>query len=219
LKVKIDLHVHSTFSDGIHDVYSLLKAAKSKGLDGIAITDHNTIAGSIEAVKIARRMDDFIVVPGTEVRSKRGDILALGIYEDIRPDIEPEEVVDEIHERGGLAIAAHPYSRLSRDSLGDYVLKVNFDGVETLNARARGFENRKAEVKCKTLGLSCVGGSDAHSIWEVGNAYTVIEANCDINDILKGISMGLTKPVGVITPLGLILKVTLYHKLRVLGFD
>ncbi len=219
MKVKIDLHVHSTFSDGIHDVYSLIKVAKSKGLDGIAITDHNTIAGSLEAIKIAKKIDNFIVIPGIEVRSKRGDILALGVYDEIRPDVEPEEVVDEIHERGGLAIAAHPYSILSRGSLGDYMLRLDFNGIETLNARARGFENRKAEKKCKALGLSCVGGSDAHSVWEVGNAYTIVEADFELDNILKSISQGLTMPVGVITPLSLIIKVTIFHRLRVLGFD
>ncbi|MDD1777452.1 MAG: PHP domain-containing protein, partial [Candidatus Helarchaeota archaeon] len=92
---KFDLHIHSTCSkhriwgiDGIHGPEQIVEMAIRMGLDGIAITDHNCVRGSQKAIKyVIEKQLPLLVISGAEIRSSEGDILALGIQEDIKPQL------------------------------------------------------------------------------------------------------------------------------------
>lgn len=160
-----DIHVHSKFSDGIASPKEIIDYARKIGLSGIAITDHDTIEGSLDALKYAT--PDFIVVPGMEVSSKEGHILGLGITQNVPKGLFAKETVDRIHALGGLAIAAHPYDSW-RSGVGDLILSVDFDAVEVANGHT--LYNKKDVVSlCKKHGLTMVGGTDAHILAEVGS--------------------------------------------------
>ncbi len=179
--MKLDIHVHSTYSDGTDSVKSLVRRAKQLGLDGIAITDHNTVKGGCEALKYAT--DDFTTIPGIEVSSKEGHILVLNVTDDIKKGIPAEEVAEKAHELGGIAIPAHPYDMI-RTGIGDLALRDCFDAIEAINGKT--FINSKNVRKiAKENNITCVGGSDAHCASELGSVTINLEGDL-IDAILKG---------------------------------
>jgi predicted metal-dependent phosphoesterase TrpH len=106
--LKFDLHVHSKYSyDSFLSPERIIKIARRKGLDGIAITDHNTTKGGIEALKI-NKDKDFQVIEGAEMKTEYGDIIGLFLSEEIRTS-KFEEIMEEIKSQGGLSVLAHPY--------------------------------------------------------------------------------------------------------------
>jgi predicted metal-dependent phosphoesterase TrpH len=181
--MKIDIHVHSRYSplDGTYTPEEIVGHAKSIGLDGIVITDHNAIEGALEALKFATR--DFTVIPGIEVSSKEGHILALGIKKPIEKRIPAKEVIEQIHSLGGIAVAAHPYDML-RGGVRDLVYNLDFDAMEILNGHVIINTKDPAKVAAE-IGMPAVGGSDAHVLEEIGNIMTFVG-----KEPLKDISSG-----------------------------
>lgn len=172
-----ELHAHSNYSDGDAGVTRILEYAQSIGLDGIAITDHDLIEGSLEAKGIESGVR---VITGMEISSKQGHILGLDISEPVKKGLDAQRTVDEIHSLGGLAIAAHPYDRYRR-GVGDLILDVGFDAVEVVNGHT--FGNKKdPRAICEKAGMPMVGGSDAHALEEVGSV--LVEFEGDFRDAL-----------------------------------
>ena len=118
--MKLDMHCHSWYSYHPfwgHDCYSrprdIVKSAIKAGLDGISVTDHNTLKGGAAIKGMAKRIrGDFIVIPGMEVKSRNGDILAYGIQEEIPLGLSPEETIERILDQGGVPVIAHPFCGL-----------------------------------------------------------------------------------------------------------
>jgi predicted metal-dependent phosphoesterase TrpH len=160
----------------------MIEAAISKGLGGMIITDHDIVAGGLVGRKVALRFKDFKVIPGAEVTSRSGHILAIGIENDVPKGLSVEETVEMIHDLGGIAVASHPFSSRVRPSLGEECLKT--DGVEVFNSANRGDSNSRALSLARGHGRPGTAGSDAH--WErtVGSAGIV----CDnpLEDIPRG---------------------------------
>ncbi len=185
--MKIDLHVHSVYSeDAIPTPKELIRWGRKIGLDGIAITDHNTVRGSL----VGRKIDKDFVLPGIEVRSAKGDILGLGVVEDIPAGLSPEETVELIHEKGGIAVAAHPYA-VGRSSLKDAIRRLDLDAIEVLNPHIFSRNARALQV-CRELGKPMTAGSDAHLLETLGRAYTLVEAS-SMEGVLEAIRKGRTR--------------------------
>jgi len=182
--LRLDLHVHSDHSfDGAVPVARLLELARRRGLDGIAVTDHNRFAGSAEALRL-NRDPDFLVIPGAEYTTDAGHILALFIDGPIALEsgagvldrLPWRETVQAIHEAGGVAVLAHPFKR--RTSLEPAVLAA-VDGIEAFNARTVCARNRRAVTQALDLAASGrfrlrTAGSDAHWPAELGRAWVEI---------------------------------------------
>lgn len=184
MPVIADLHVHTNYSlDSLITPKELIFYAKQNGLNAVAVTDHNTIEG---ALKIAKETD-FLVIPGMEVSSADGHIVALNLKTLIPRGLTAEETIERIHDAGGLAIACHPYAWF-KGSLSKHVTS-KFDAVETINASAFPFSysKRKATEVAEKLGLSTVGGTDAHYGPTISCGYTVIEAEPNLEAIAKAI--------------------------------
>ncbi|MEM2907664.1 MAG: CehA/McbA family metallohydrolase [Candidatus Hadarchaeales archaeon] len=168
---RYDLHVHTRYSrDGRCTPLEAVRTARSKGLSGIAITDHDSINGNLEAARL--NLKDFVVIPGIEVSSKDGHILGLNVMEPIPPGLPAAETVALIREQGGIAVAAHPFG-LGR-KIGA-VLKAKFDAIEVFNSRTY-FGNSLAREFAEKNKLPMVAGSDAHYPDEIGLAG--VEVNC-----------------------------------------
>ncbi|MDR2707348.1 MAG: CehA/McbA family metallohydrolase, partial [Nitrososphaerota archaeon] len=160
LQIRADLHVHTTYSnDSLITPKDLIYYAKKNGLNAVAITDHNCLTG---AIKIAKETTDFLVIPGMEVSSSEGHIVALNIKESIPRDLTAVETVERIHASGGVAIACHPYVYF-KGCLRNAVCDA-FDAIEVINARAFPFQHsvKKAAEAAEKFNLSKVAGTDAH---------------------------------------------------------
>jgi len=198
MKIKADLHVHTIYSkDSLITPEDLVFYAKRRGLDAVAVTDHDLLDG---AYKIARE-SGFLVIPGMEVSSSDGHIVALNVKEPIPRGSAAEETVEQIHKAGGVAIACHPFALFK----GCLKAKVcgTFDGIETINARAFPFKRsvRKAEETAERLKLPRVAGTDAHYGPQIGYAYTIIEPpEPSVEEIIKAIVNGSCEPFGEAMP-------------------
>ncbi len=193
LPLKIDLHVHSNYSyDSIMTPEELVFYAKKKGLDGVAITDHDRIDG---AFKISQKTD-FPIIPGMEIYSSDGHIIALNVQETIPRGLSAQETVDRIHESGGIAVVCHPGSFFVRSV--SIKVEAKFDAVETINASSFPFKYsiKQAQKLALKLGAPQVAGTDAHYGPELGFAYTLIDAENNTSEIVDAIKKGLCQPFG-----------------------
>lgn len=171
----IDFHIHSKYSfDCFLEPSQIIAMARKAGLDGIAVTDHDTMAGVAEFRRLA---PDLYVIAGEEISTTQGDILGLFLKDELDPRGNAERVIAEIHSQGGLAVLAHPFKwpHLIRE---DSFLK-KFDAIEVFNARNNiplpYLENFLARAAVKKSALSFVAGSDTHQGREVGMSRTVFE--------------------------------------------
>lgn len=172
--VSIDPHVHSEGSyDGTEPVELILEQARDVGLDAVAITDHDTIAESRRAADLASDYG-LVGVPGVEVSTSHGHLLALGV-EAVPPIGEPfDETVAAIRDAGGAAIVPHPFQR-SRHGVRKRNL-TDCDALEVYNAWLfTGYRNRRARRFAARREFPGIAGSDAHAAEWVGRAYTEVE--------------------------------------------
>ena len=214
----LDPHIHSTYSsDSTASPRNIVKKARSIGLDAIAVADHNTIKGSLATIEEAKNCKDFVVVPGMEISSNKGHIVALGIKEDVKQGLSPEETVETIRELGGIAIAAHPFVSY-REGLCDNVKELDIDAIETLNSRyVFGYSNWRAKNLAEKRNLPEIGSSDAHFLGAIGSCVTELDANFTYESIIEGILSGKTNVFGDRTPLPLILKEVINKKIKRIG--
>lgn len=204
---RADLHVHSTWSDGIDTVVQILEhVAEHTDLSVVAITDHDDVRGALEARELAaRRGYPFEVVPGTEVTTREGHLLALFVEQRLPMLRSLEWTLDEIHAQGGLAIVPHPMSWLilsvgrraltrvaGRQSAGLY-----FDGIELVSPSWAGrvAASRATALNVDLLELPTLGGSDAHARSLVGSAVTRFPGRTAA-DLHEAIRVGSTTPEG-----------------------
>jgi len=191
LGLKIDLHVHTCYSrDASITLKQVVYFAKKRGLDGVAVTDHNTVKG---ALKLKTR--EILVVPGIEISTLEGHLLGINVTTQIPAKLGIEEAIRTIHEAGGIAVAPHP-SAFYKSPPSRQVR--SYDAVEVMNASSvpfsvfTYFSRRFAEE----LGVPQTGGSDSHYAPEIGSAYTVVEAEADVDEIVCAIKKGAAFPMG-----------------------
>ncbi len=195
---KMDSHIHSEYSpDSLSKIDDILKVARRENVDILAISDHNTADGTSEVVAKTRNTD-ILAIPSIEISSSKGHILGFGCEENIPRDLEPEDTIDRIHDLGGLAIVPHPYCFYRHGLLckSDYN-DLKIDAIEIKNARfIIGYCNNKAKNLAKRENIPTLGASDAH-YWEfVGDCYSLIDCEKDIDSVLKSIKKGKVEAHG-----------------------
>ena len=177
MKIKIDLHVHTNYSPcALLKPEEIEKIALEHGLNGVAITDHNTIDGALEVLSSAQSIR---IIVAEEIKTSQGEIIGYFLKEKIPPHLSPRETIKEIRKQGGLVSIPHPFdrlrsSRIRREALEDIILEI--DMIEIFNARdiltiKKNHLIEKA-VKNGTVPISC---SDAHTKIEVGRSYMIID--------------------------------------------
>jgi predicted metal-dependent phosphoesterase TrpH len=178
-----DLHIHTIYSyDGTATVPAVLRRAKEIGLNVIAITDHDEVTGALEAVKLASHYG-VEVIPGSEITTAEGDLLALFIHEKIQPGLSLIETLLRVKEQGGVAVAAHPMAggmgmksltpasilKALKHPIASKVLV----GIETYNGTAIDrLSNHTTTLFANGLKIAHVGNSDAHVIDTIGFGAT-----------------------------------------------
>jgi predicted metal-dependent phosphoesterase TrpH len=175
----IDLHCHTRASfDCLSTPRAVVRAAAERGLTHLAITDHDRIDGALEARELAP--PGLTVLIGEEVKTRDGDLICVFLEEAIPPGLSVEETIQAAREQGALVGIPHPFDQLRGSLLRDERLTTiggSVDWVETHNARLVGRGNERAAVYAGEHGLPGVAVSDAHSILEVGVAYTALEGD------------------------------------------
>jgi predicted metal-dependent phosphoesterase TrpH len=183
---RADLQLHSDLGDGLASPEAILDAAERVGLDLIALTDHDDIRGAFLLRDVAaRRSSPVEIVPGVEVTTRSGHLLALWIEEELPMFAALADTVSRIHRAGGVAIVPHPLSYLTF-SVGEGALRslaaaadplVHVDGIETRNpsyaGRVRGA--RATWLNENVLHVAETGSSDAHHARLVGTTWTDFE--------------------------------------------
>ena len=168
--MKYDLHIHSKYSsDGILEPEKIVKIAIGMGINGIAITDHNTIKGGLEAKKY--ETDDFKVIVGSEISTERGEIIGLFLEEEVKSK-DVQGVISEIKDQNGIIIIPHPFDELRHSAFNPAEEDAKFiDCVEGFNSRCVYQKyNKKAVEFAMKHRLATTAGSDAHFANEIGTA-------------------------------------------------
>jgi len=191
------LHVHTFYSyDSTITPKELITWAKRRGLDAVAVTDHDVFEGALRLSKNR----NFLIIPGIEVSTCYGHVLGIDVRERIPPKLDVTTTIENIHKAGGIAIAAHP-TALYRGKLRRHVT-AEFDAVEVINASSVPFRfsnhiNRKIAER---LNLPQTGGTDAHAPLEIGMAYSLVNSNLEKDEIISAIKMGKVKACGKSIP-------------------
>jgi predicted metal-dependent phosphoesterase TrpH len=175
----IDLHCHTKASfDCLSAPQAVVRAAADRGLTHLAITDHDRIDGALEARELAPK--GLTVLIGEEVKTRDGDLICVFLETAIPPGLSAEETIAAAREQGALVGIPHPFDRLRGSLLRDARLEslgASVDWVETHNARVVGRGNEQAAAYAREQRLPGVAVSDAHSILEVGVAYTALDGD------------------------------------------
>ena len=178
-----DLHIHTVYSyDGTASIPAVLSRARRIGLDVIAITDHDEINGALKALELAAS-HGVEVIPGIEITTAEGDLLALNINRKIDPGLSLIESVLKVGKAGGFCIAPHPMAGgFGMKSLNAYsLLKAlrNADvartliAIETYNATAIDrMSNHYARILAERINITQTGSSDAHVLNAIGLGAT-----------------------------------------------
>lgn len=167
----IDIHVHTDISPcSIMDIDTILCVSRQRGMDGVCLTDHDTMEAAAY-VQEGVQDDGFVVIVGMEYTTPQGDFLIFGPFEDMERGLDARDMLPLVHDLGGAAIGAHPYRnwRPAQQSLFEQgVCRV----IEGVNGRNSVPENLRAQVLAQRLGLPMSGGSDAHRVDELGTFPT-----------------------------------------------
>lgn len=193
--MRLDLHNHTRYSpDSRVRPADLVAAARRVGLDGLAITDHNAVGGVQGAQEAAGT--GFMVIPGIEISTAAGHVLAYGVREVIPRDLSVAETVERITDLGGVAVAAHPF-RFWSGIGGESLTAAPFPAYETSNARTLRRGNRRAKDRARTAKVGETGGSDSHFLDEIARAVTIVDAGVgSVDDALQQIGQGKTRGEG-----------------------
>jgi len=194
---RLDLHVHSRFSpDGEMTPAELVGAAVERGLHGLALTDHNSTSGIGSAMEAALKHPGFLVIPGIEISSADGHVLALGVRDPIPAGLPVNETVERILAAGAVPVASHPFRNFT--GLDESQIRgARFQALEALNGRSPNRKNLRACRLAVSLGLGLSAGSDGHRPVEVGRCCVVVDGEPGgADDFLEMVRKGKTRTWG-----------------------
>ena len=184
--MEVDLHIHSRYSpDSRSRPEDIVKRAVNLGLGAIAVTDHDSLKGAAAATRLAP--DSLFIVPGMELKTEKGDLLALFVSHEVRSRTFAT-AVDEIRSEGGIAIVPHP-GESPKMTRQDIALA---DGLEVFNATLSPRDNRRSLEYATELRMPGFSSSDAHLVMEIGNGTTRVQDSSSLEELRKAL---LANPV------------------------
>lgn len=185
--ITTELHCHTVYSrDSSIEIEVLIATARESGIERLAITDHNTIAGAIKAKALAL---DLIVV-GEEVLTERGELIGYFVKEEIPRGLSVKETLHRFKDQGAFISIPHPFDlRRHGWRLGELLeLLPEVDAVEVFNARClRTAHNDNALAFAKKYEKPMLAGSDAHTLLEVGLAVTRLPAFSNAEELRESV--------------------------------
>ncbi|MDV0443673.1 PHP domain-containing protein [Methanorbis rubei] len=217
-----DMHVHTNHSDGFVRIPELLAYLRRRNLCA-AITDHNVITGVCEAYE--HEDAGNLIIPGIEVSAVDGPHMLIyfdtvrdlqsyyessvhdhqGACPHMATDLTTEQIVIEANESGGFVVAAHPYgyAMLVRGALKAIdvgivspIILDSIDGLEVICGGLSHSLNTRAEAYAALNNFCMTGGSDAHTLREVGRAVTVADEVLPVEEFLEAVRLQRTDVIG-----------------------
>ncbi len=171
----------------------MVEVCRQRGVDVLAVTDHNQLEGALELQKLA----PFRVIPSEEIRTSEGEIIGYFLREYVAPGQSPEETARQVRDQGGIVGVPHPFdalrsSAIRREALDRLVSLGLVDLIEAFNARmVRPQDNDRALAYAHEHGLPVVAGSDAHTYAEIGAACVEIRPFDGAQDFLEAVREGV----------------------------
>lgn len=169
----IDIHIHEENGsfDSQLNIEECIAQGEAKGLDGICITDHDSLYWR-EHIKAYQMKTDLLLLVGVEIYTLDGDLLCFGIDHLPKKRMSAKDTIAFVKAQGGVCIAAHPYRENNR-GLKDLIYQLTeLTAIEGLNGRTKDYNNKKTMALAKKFDLNICGGSDAHTVKEVGDFAT-----------------------------------------------
>ena len=207
----IDLHAHTypKSDDSFVSVDELVDSARQSGLDGICLTEHDDF-WPVGAARELTRRHGILVLPGAEINTDAGHVLVFGLHRYKFGMHKPTFLREEADRHGAVLIAAHPYRRrfladpgqdpevrlgMLNRALDDEMFRL-FDAVESHNGRGKESENRFSEDLRQGLALPGTGGSDTHSLRQMGTAATLFERRvASLEELIAELKAGRMRAV------------------------
>jgi predicted metal-dependent phosphoesterase TrpH len=169
----VDLHTHTLWSkDCLMPFDKIIRVCQQRGIDRIAITDHNTADGALAMQKLA---PDLVIV-GEEIMTTQGEILAYFVRESVPAGLSPDETIGRLRDQGAVISVSHPFDQLRKGAWREEdLVKIidRVDAIEIFNARCTfARDNERAMAFAQRHNLIGTAGSDAHTTLEYGRAMT-----------------------------------------------
>jgi predicted metal-dependent phosphoesterase TrpH len=152
-----------------------------------AVTDHDSVRGCRATMDLASAYPDILIIPGVEISTPNGDMVILGTEEMPPRPWSPQEIADYAKSIDAVAIVAHPFRQYG---MGDLARNLKVDAIEVLNGGSSLAANKQAKELAQEMGLPGTAGSDAHQVSELFSVNTQIQADLDVDEILKAIRNG-----------------------------
>jgi len=189
--IRIELHCHTHYSiDSLMRPERLLEICRRRGLERLAITDHNSIAGALEAAAL----EPQLVIIGEEIATTEGELLGYYLQEEIPAGLAPAQAIARLREQGALISVSHPCDRFRSGAwkLDDLQrILPHVDALEVFNARTmKAADNRAAEDIASGAGLLATAGSDAHAYVEVGRSGMLTPPFGDAAGMKRALAQG-----------------------------
>ncbi|OLB92975.1 MAG: hypothetical protein AUI15_19545 [Actinobacteria bacterium 13_2_20CM_2_66_6] len=182
--LRVDLHLHSHYShDGRSSLPELIERAHECRLDRIALTDHNSVEGALNLVRLAPEL----AIAGEEAKTLEGEVIGLFITSRVPPFLAPEEAMDLIHGMGGLTYIPHPLDRHRANFRPARLVELapRIDIIESYNPWCDASANRAAAQLAEDLGKAQATGSDSHSADELGKSWMEMDDYTSTEDFLE----------------------------------
>ncbi|MDW8326790.1 MAG: PHP domain-containing protein [Anaerolineales bacterium] len=189
--IQLELHAHTFASpDCLLKPADIVRACTERGIDRLAVTDHNTIRGALAVREIAPEL----VIVGEEIMTTQGELLAYFVKEEVPPYLTPAETVARLRAQGAVISVSHPFDRTREGAWEEanlLALLPLVDAIEVFNARCLFPEdNARALAFARRYNLPGSVGSDAHSLRELGRARLLVEHADTPADLLQGFRCG-----------------------------
>jgi hypothetical protein len=182
----IDLHIHTLLGShcSVIDIHDLIKQAKRVKLDAVCITDHDSTAGIWQSKKIGEE-EGIKVFGGIEISTKEGHVMVFSKdLDEIKKPIHVTDLIYRVHAKGGVIIPVHPFRR-GVPCISNKLYEISgFDALEILNGNCTEDMNILAWLASLKLGIPGIGGSDAHTLTQVGRFATIFEAHIETEEEL-----------------------------------
>lgn len=198
--LEVDLHAHTRFADGFLSPFDLVIQARRRGLDALAITDHNILFPALIGRWYSRAFGGPTILTGEEITTRDYHVHGVGLEERIDASLPLDRVIDEVHRQGGVMIAAHPVKRFWPVLVP---ARARFDAAEVMHPLAFGsrdggwrweeMRDYYEDARASGQRLAAVASSDYHFFSPLGVTRTLVFAKSDGEaDILDALRHGKT---------------------------
>jgi predicted metal-dependent phosphoesterase TrpH len=185
-------HIHTSYSfDCLVSPESIVRTAALQGVDYLVISDHDSIEGAMKGREYAKRYGLSIDIPlAAEYLTDVGDIVAVGLSEDLKHLRDHKKLCHAVHDEGGYTVLPHPYEGHDLKNMDFHLI----DGIEIFNSRSSVKNNEKALTLALELNKPYIMASDAHFLSDVANSIFYFDGPLPLKGSIYPLKQAYTPP-------------------------